>query len=170
MPTYNISEKASAVREVQKFLFEISATADYLPPVSVDGIYGSETTEAVRLFQQHNGLSPTGATDEETWQLLYQQYITAKEEREEESELIPGNAFPIRMGDSGSHVRIVQSSLEELLEDAGPSDGFFGRKTEESIRRIEKRYGLPQTGILTRQLWNRISADYRDSVRHKIPN
>lgn len=167
--TYDITDKANAIKEVQKFLLEISYVSDEMPAVTIDGVYGKETEAAVQLFQERHGLAPTGKTDYETWQLLHRRYTEAREERETESELIPCNAFPMRLGDSGSHVRIVQSTLDEICPDSTPADGFYGRKTENAVRTLEKRYGMPTNGIVTRQLWNRISADYRDIVRHKIP-
>lgn len=166
---YDITDKANAIREVQKFLLELSYLSEEMPALSVDGIYGKETEAAVRLFQKKNGLSPTGKTDYATWQLLHRSYKKAREERATESELIPHNAFPMRLGDSGSHVRILQSAIDEILPDSTPTDGFYGRKTEEAVKKAEKRYGMPGTGVVTRLLWNRLAADYRDAVRHKIP-
>lgn len=40
--------------------------------INPDGIYGSETTAAVKLFQRQNGIEETGNTDYETWELLRQ--------------------------------------------------------------------------------------------------
>ena len=50
---YPLSDKVSAIREVQKFLHLISdKKGSTIPRVSIDGIYGEETRGAVSEFQR----------------------------------------------------------------------------------------------------------------------
>ena len=168
MATYRIDEKSEAVREVQSYLRTLASLYKELPLLSVDGIYGEETRDAVRLFQRMTGLTETGDTDEETFSLLYSMYLPVKEELIGESELFPSSAFPFRLGDSGSPVRILQSVLSEILTIHLPTDGFFGKTTEDAVRLIEGRYLLPQTGTVSRRLWQKISADYRAVIAKKF--
>lgn len=44
--------------------------------ISVDGIYGPETTEVVRRFQQEKHLTVDGLTGPETWRALWEEPIT----------------------------------------------------------------------------------------------
>ncbi len=170
MHTYRIDHKSEAVREVQTYLRTLATLYKELPVLSVDGIYGDETREAVRVFQRMTGLPQTGEADAETFALLYSMYLPVKEELDGESELLPAKAFPLRLGDSGSHIRILQSVLGEILDLHIPTDGFFGRTTEEGVRRAEGRYLFPQTGYVSRRLWQRLSADYRAAVAEKFPD
>ncbi len=166
---YRIDEKSEAVREVQTYLRELSNLYKELPRLSVDGIYGDETREAVRIFQRMTGLTVTGDTDEETFTLLFRMYEPVRKERIGESVLLPAEAFPLRLGDSGSHIRILQSVLDEIFSLHIPTDGFFGRTTEEGVRLAETRYGTPATGYVSRRLWQMLSADYSAIIAEKFP-
>lgn len=63
------------------FLLEISYLENEKYRVSMDGFYGEETSEAVRLFQGSRGIPVTGNVDFSTWQLLFFAYSAAKEIR-----------------------------------------------------------------------------------------
>jgi peptidoglycan hydrolase-like protein with peptidoglycan-binding domain len=54
------------VRGVQQNLVTLGITGPNGQPVGVDGYYGEGTREAVKTFQQNNGLDPTGIADEAT--------------------------------------------------------------------------------------------------------
>ncbi len=158
---YRIDTKAEATRQVQTYLLELFYAEEDLLHVTVDGIYGKETADAVSAFQRKHGLAVTGEVDDATFLLLYESYEAAREERTGESELIPAVVFPLQMGDSGSYVRILQSVLDELLGIHIPKDGFFGKATEDGIRVLQKRYGMSGNGKVSRGLWRRIAKDYR---------
>lgn len=166
---YRIDKKSEAVREVQTYLRELSTVYKELPRLSIDGVYGEETREAVRVFQRMTGLSVTGDTDEETFSLLFGMYKPIMEERLGKSELLPISVFPLRLGDSGSHVRILQNVLGEIFSLRIPTDGFFGRQTEDGVRLAEERYGTPPTGYVTRNLWQKLSSDYSAAIAEKFP-
>ena len=165
---YRINEKSEAVREIQTYLRELSRRFDEIPVIHIDGIYGEETREAVRAFQKMAGIPETGDSDYETFTLLFRLYETVKNERIGESELIPAAAFPLRMGDSGSYVRILQSVLGEVLTLTLPADGFYGRTTEDAVRLAEGRYRVPLSGNVSRLLWQMLAADYRAAIAEKI--
>ena len=49
---YELSDERAAITEVQKFLHVISDdTNGKIPRVAIDGIYGAESRDAVRIFQ-----------------------------------------------------------------------------------------------------------------------
>ena len=158
---YRIDTKAEATRQVQTYLLELFYAEEDLLHVTVDGIYGKETADAVSAFQRKHGLAVTGEVDDATFLLLFEKFEEAREERTGESELIPAVVFPLQMGDSGSYVRILQSVLDELLGIHIPKDGFFGKATEDGIRALQRRYRLPIDGRVTRALWGRIAKEYR---------
>ena len=74
---YNVEDRKTAVRQLQRLLLEISYSSDS-PSVSIDGIYGKRTRDAVRRFQSRCGLPTTGETDYETWCALLNEYKKAK--------------------------------------------------------------------------------------------
>lgn len=69
----NISERSDIVVILQAILGVLRQKYDFTP-VPISGIYTPQTAEAVRIFQFKNGLEPTGKSDRETWQKLYDEY------------------------------------------------------------------------------------------------
>ena len=79
---YDVHDTAAATQAIQKFLLEIAYAEDWLPFVSIDGVYGPATRQAVLSFQKRYGLSPTGTVDRETTLLLHSKYQAAKQKNE----------------------------------------------------------------------------------------
>ena len=118
--------------------------------IKVDGIFGSGTQRAVRLFQQVNGLRETGVADNATQVLLYS-----------------SAAKPLGYGTTGDYKTLQRSSkyksavvplqrrLRELGYYSGSVDGYFGSKTYRAVRNFQSRNGLKVNGIadaLTQQV------------------
>lgn len=78
MRNYRIDRDEEATAEVQRYLRALSYRHNEVPHVGVDGIYGEETRAAVRAFQVLFSLDATGRVDEETFSLLYSEYIKAE--------------------------------------------------------------------------------------------
>ena len=68
-PGYTLTVGASGqkVRQLQQQLNRIAQNYPLIPTISVDGIYGPGTQEAVRVFQQVFKLPQTGDVDNPTW-------------------------------------------------------------------------------------------------------
>lgn len=76
-PGYNLNIGASGdkVMQIQEQLNRIKQNYPLLPSISVDGIYGQHTANAVRIFQQVFNLSQTGIVDYATWYKISQIYV-----------------------------------------------------------------------------------------------
>lgn len=76
-PGYNLTIGASGdkVRQLQQQLNRIAQNFPAIPRVTVDGIYGQGTAEAVRVFQRVFGLPATGITDYPTWYEISNIYV-----------------------------------------------------------------------------------------------
>lgn len=76
-PGYNLTVGSSGekVRQLQQQLNRIAQNYPAIPTLIADGIYGSQTAEAVRTFQQIFDLSPTGVTDFSTWYSISRIYV-----------------------------------------------------------------------------------------------
>ena len=118
--------------------------------IKVDGIFGSGTQRAVRLFQSVNGLPETGVADNATQVLLYS-----------------SAAKPLGYGTTGEYKTLQRSSkyksavvplqrrLKALGYYSGSIDGYFGSKTYRAVRNFQSRNSLKVTGIadpLTQQV------------------
>ena len=75
-----IAERSDTVLILQIMLRALALRYDYpvTPPLS--GVCGNQTSDAVRYFQEINGLDPTGRADRETWLLMTEEYNTLVEQ------------------------------------------------------------------------------------------
>ena len=56
-------KKREAVRELQKYFLTLARSGMEVPRLKIDGVYGDETREAVRIFQALMGIPVTGIVD-----------------------------------------------------------------------------------------------------------
>lgn len=66
-------QRGDEVLILQILLNALRHDYDY-PQVPLSGIYGVQTLEAIREFQQKNGLDATGTADRRTWLRLAEEY------------------------------------------------------------------------------------------------
>ena len=76
-PGYDLENGASGekVRQIQEQLNVVAEAYPLIPKIAVDGIYGPETAEAVRVFQSVFGLPQTGVVDYRTWYKISEIYV-----------------------------------------------------------------------------------------------
>ena len=70
-----------AIRNLQRYLRQLAFFDDALLPLPQNGLWDPHTRDALIAFQRKNGLPPTGVADEQTWNLLYSQYLASIEEK-----------------------------------------------------------------------------------------
>ncbi len=69
-----VGDSGDKVRHLQYMLSVLSSYIPQIPPVSIDGVYGSETRSAVLSVQRRFGLPETGSVNPETWDEIYDQF------------------------------------------------------------------------------------------------
>ena len=62
------------IRHLQYMLSILSTYIPQIPEVSIDGIFGPRTRDAVLAAQRWFGLPETGAVDDDTWDEIYDQF------------------------------------------------------------------------------------------------
>ena len=67
-------DSGQKVRHLQYMLSVLSSYIPQIPPIAVDGIYGSATRDAVLAAQRWFGLPQTGVVDNTTWDRIYDQF------------------------------------------------------------------------------------------------
>lgn len=67
-------DRGVKVEHLQYMLSVLSAYIPEIPPVTVDGIFGPATRDAVIAAQRRFGLSQTGIVDFDTWDEIYDQF------------------------------------------------------------------------------------------------
>lgn len=71
----SVGSKGPKVRQLQMMLNRISDNYTLIPKLSVDGIFGPATEEAVRVFQSVFDLPATGVVDFPTWFKISNVYV-----------------------------------------------------------------------------------------------
>lgn len=70
----SVGDSGEKVRLLQYMLSVLAAHISTIPPLSVDGIYGQQTKNAVLAAQRRFGLPETGSVGAQTWDAIYNQY------------------------------------------------------------------------------------------------
>lgn len=167
---YDISDKRNAIRQVQLFLLELHYADQRYPHVAIDGIYGDETKNAIKIFQQNEGLPVTGETDFATWTLLYENYLINSKMRRSKNFVILEENLPLNVGSTGSDVEISQSLINRLSKKyftvSSPDiNGIYSYSTSNALRELQRIYRLSQTGVLDRNTLNYIFSDFYESEK-----
>lgn len=71
----DIGSAGQKVRQLQEQLNLIGDYYTAIPALTVDGIYGERTAEAVRQFQRINNMPQTGVVDFPTWYRISDRYV-----------------------------------------------------------------------------------------------
>ena len=157
-----------SVVAVQVSLNRISQNYPAIPKVpSVDGIFGEATEASVRRFQEVFGLSPDGVVGPATWYALVRLYtaVTSLSELRSQGQRFYANSWavtdPIEPGDRGikvEHLQYMLSVLAEYIPEIPPLaiDGIYGQATRNAVIAAQRRFGLPQTGIVNFETWDEI--------------
>lgn len=126
---YSVSEGISGqdVQELQIRLRELG----YLDKVT--SYYGTDTTAAVKKFQEANGLSADGTIGTETREMLYSEEAKANS---------------IKYGEKSDKVTQVQERLRKLGYLSSEATGYYGTETVQAVRRFQERNGLIADGAL----------------------
>lgn len=153
---------------LQTALNRISQSYPAIPKIPVvDGIFGSRTEATVRKFQEIFGLAVDGIVGASTWNAMVRLYtaVTRLAELRSQGQQFyainwnPPNALQI--GSTGEKVRQLQYMLSILAEyiPAVPPlsvDGIYGRNTRATVLAVQRRFGIPETGVVDAQTWDLI--------------
>ena len=157
-----------SVVTIQTALNRISQSYPAIPKIpAVDGIFGSRTEAAVRKFQEVFNLAPDGIVGPSTWYALVRIFVavTRLAELRSEGQRFYANSWattdPIEQGDRGikvEHLQYILSVLSAYIPEIPPLtiDGIFGNATRSAVIAAQRRFGLPQTGIVDFTTWDEI--------------
>lgn len=158
------------IRELQLRLRDLSYLYDSVPRVEIDGIFGEETTNAVRAVQLLFSLPPTGTADLATWSALTAAHRSSEELRTPfPAEIFPSAFSVFSLGDSDPVVSVLQSMLV-TLKDAHESfgqvsiNGTVDKETAHAFSTLQELGQLPQTGAMDVATWNVLARLYNASA------
>ena len=110
-------------------------------PLTIDGVFGLNTLNAVQAFQTANGLTADGIVGNNTWRTL----------------LVLPPRPTVRQGSRGTYVRYLQQKLTSKLYPLGEADGIFGNATREAVVAFQQENGLSPDGIVGPLTWEVVS-------------
>lgn len=156
------------VRELQYFLAFIAAFNDYIPPVSIDGVYGTATADAVRAFERAYGLDNTGSVTPAVWDVLYSAYrgmLSSLDEGALPSNIVLYPGTPLRLGSRGDDVRTLQEYLDYIADTytelpSPAPDGVLGSETARAVSAYRQLFGIAETGAVGSITWNSVLDTY----------
>jgi peptidoglycan hydrolase-like protein with peptidoglycan-binding domain len=135
MPTtIKLGDAGDDVRRLQRAF----ARTKVLGPDDVDGTFGPKTEQAVKDFQQSNGLAVDGVVGPLTWSHIHPY-------REASPTLQAGSLGPV--------VAMLQGVLKTGFGYNGAIDGMFGPATEAVVRQFQANSGPPVTGVMDERTW-----------------
>ena len=163
-------DSGTDVSTLQYYLDFLGFFYDTLPDITVDGIFGEETRNAVLAFQQQFGLPQDGIVGRQTWYRLQDEYDAVlrtlpSEYSSYSSLLYPG--YFITTGATGKVVEQLQTFINTIARNnssvpAVTVDGVFGTATQNAVRAIQRLVGQNPTGAVGPLTWNAIVNLYND--------
>ena len=160
-----VGSRGRSVALVQTALNRISQSFPAIPKLAVDGIYGSLTEAAVRVFQRVFDLTEDGIVGRQTWYGIERVFAGVLKLSELRSQGLRyedlGWEFPepLRVGDRGDRVRQLQYMLAvvgQFVQEV-PSiavDGIFGPNTRDAVAAFQGYEGFAVTGEADDRTWD----------------
>lgn len=156
-----LEDTETPVRNLQRWLRALFKENGTPSEIFIDGIYGSETREAVREFQRENGLSPTGEVDLLTFNAIYEAYARLLKDKETLGYAPDFDSFRdkrITLGDEFDDVFVLQALLNTVALDderyyVKPS-GKYDTETQGSLNLFRRATGRQDGDYVDRDIWN----------------
>lgn len=167
--TLGPGQNSDDVKYMQGNLNYIDSLYTAIPRQSVDGIYGSNMSTCVRLFQKQFGLSADGLLGHNTWERILQ--VASGIETNHPVPVTtryPGSV--VMLGSSGDSVRFIQSYLNHIREAHHYSwpiltvDGIFGSATQTAVYGFQAEYNLKVDGKVGPNTWARLIQEFNATL------
>lgn len=164
------------VELIQRKLNRISVNYPGIPKIEpADGFFDSQTTSAVRKFQEVFGLVPDGIVGRATWNEIQFIYNAVKKLYSVNSEGLKISDVTTRYSESlgigavGEGVSTIQYYLSYIslfvpTVLAATLDGSYGEATANAVRSFQRTYGLPETGTVDRETFDSMENVYNGIV------
>lgn len=165
-----LGDTGTGVANLQYYIRYLSQFYNTIPSVELDGIFGPSTEAAVKDMQITFGLPADGIVGIETWNTMYNNYLSFIETiplKYTEGVTVPFPGVTLRYGSESEDVRLLQEYLNYISNFYGsiPSvtpTGYFGDITDSAVRAFETLFGFTPNGVVDAELWDEITSVYSD--------
>ena len=142
--TLRLGSRGTAVLQLQQALNALGYDTN-----GADGKFGKGTEQAVKAYQQANGLTADGKAGVKTLAQLYSgSSVSGSTSGTASSEIYTAkNPNTLQSGDSGSKVTQLQNALKLLGFYTGGVDGKFGSGTKKAVMQFQRVNGLTVDGL-----------------------
>jgi peptidoglycan hydrolase-like protein with peptidoglycan-binding domain len=155
-----MGDRGQNVRMLQEALNRLARFYPELPVIAADGIFGSETRDAVTAFQRKFSLIPDGIVGPITWQRLREE-LAAGAPSEAIGEMPGVSGEVLMMGSRGENVRELQRALNRYADRCGTPmvavDGIFGPLTREAVMAVQRQGGIAVDGMAGPLTWSELT-------------
>jgi len=138
---------AEEVRQIQTMLNKVICAN-----LTVDGIYGAKTTEAVKQFQKQYGFKETGVIGNTSTCPVWVKLKALYEARLEAEKLTVAD------------IKNLQTMLNKVMCSGLVVDGIYGAKTTAAVTAFQTKYGLYVDGKVdntsTSPTWIKLNCEY----------
>lgn len=175
-----LGSSGNEVLTIQRQLNRISDNYPSIPKITnLNGIFATQTEDAVRQFQYIFNLSQDGIVGKATWYKIKNVFngiarlaeLTA--DRLTYEDVSPIYPSLLTEGMSGDYIKTLQYYLDVVayfypqIPDI-TVDGYFGEKTKEAVMAFQNLQGLTVDGIVGRDTWRSLTNAY-NTVLKTIP-
>lgn len=159
------------VSTIQTSLNRISQNYPAIPKVTVDAVFGPQTTAAVQAFQSIFSLEPDGIVGRATWYKLVSLYVAVQRLAELQSEGVSFEGYgweyspAISYGETNASVTLLQYMLSVLSQfiQSLPSvtiTGTYDDATAAAVTAFQQYAGLSATGTVDEAVWQAIFSQF----------
>ncbi len=144
VPTSLVLKKGDRGEDVRQLQLKLIALG-YLSG-EADGIYGSDTKDAVKAFQRNEGLDDDGVAGSQTLNALATAGgVPANPSQPDVN--VPITSKLLKLGSSGEDVTTLQQQLIKLGYLSGSPTGYYGTDTRDAVKAFQRDKNLTVDGM-----------------------
>ncbi len=136
-----------------------------------DGIYGPETTRAVKNFQEKHNLENSGVIDFNTWNVIIDEYKqTLKTYAPPTNAAIyPSADFTISPNEENPHLFVIQAMMNNIAVrykniPKNELNGIHDETSVNAVSALQKVFGMNRSGIINKAFWEFLLRLYEVTV------
>lgn len=150
-----IGARSDLVKQLQRTIM----AAGFTVVGGADGIFGALTGNALKSFQNANGVEATGVVDDATARVLATISTGGTTSDGAHDPAVTNPYTGLQYGSIGADVKSLQNALIAAgVTVRGGADGVYGRATEAGVKQYQSQVGIAQSGKVDEATANALSS------------